>query len=102
MIGIQNAAFISSLINSFVGMEIETHRVNPSGELSTQPYPAGLLDEKKHHFIKNDFLETQSELITPPEADTKQAMTYLGPITRRLEVPLPMMNISGHIVCRPS
>lgn len=78
MIGIQNAAFISSLINSFVGMEIETHRVNPSGELSTQPYPAGLLDEKKHHFIKNDFLETQSELITPPEADTKQAMTYLG------------------------
>jgi glutamate--cysteine ligase len=78
MIRIKNATYIASLINSFVGLEVETHRINTDGGLSTHPYPSGLLDEKKHHFIKNDFLETQSELITPPEENTHRGLTYLG------------------------
>lgn len=78
MIRMKSANYIASLINSFVGLEVETHRINGTGGLSKHPYPTGLLDEKKHHFIKNDFLETQSELITPPESNTKQGLTDLG------------------------
>ncbi|GHP14213.1 glutamate--cysteine ligase [Lentilactobacillus fungorum] len=69
---------IPDLINSKVGLEVETHRINEHGELSRNDYPKGLLDEKQHHFIKNDFLETQSELITPPTTTTTQALKYLG------------------------
>ncbi|WP_243686304.1 hypothetical protein [Lentilactobacillus rapi] len=46
---------VSDLINSTVGLEVETHRINAKGELSRYDYPHGLLDEKQHHFIKNDF-----------------------------------------------
>lgn len=69
---------VSDLINSTVGLEVETHRINARGELSRHDYPHGLLDEKQHHFIKNDFLETQSELITPPTTTTQRALNYLG------------------------
>lgn len=74
----QSNSKISDLINVKVGLEVETHRINKDGELSHNDYPHGLLDEKKHHFIKNDFLETQSELITPPTTTTAKTLKYLG------------------------
>ncbi|MDM7517372.1 hypothetical protein QUF07_11715, partial [Lentilactobacillus sp. TOM.63] len=46
---------VSDLINSTVGLEVETHRINARGELSRHDYPHGLLDEKQHHFIKKLF-----------------------------------------------
>ncbi len=65
-------------VNSLVGLEVESHRVSPDGKLSMLPYPKALGDEKKHHFIKNDFLETQSEMITPPVSSSGDALKYLG------------------------
>lgn len=69
---------VSDFINSTVGLEVETHRIDSKGELSHQSYPQGLLNEKQHKFIKNDFLETQSELITPPTKTTVKGLKYLG------------------------
>lgn len=74
----KQAKEVSDFINSTVGLEVETHRINRNGELSHQSYPKGLLNERKHHFIKNDFLETQSELITPPTKTTLKGLKYLG------------------------
>ncbi len=74
----KQAKTISDFINSTVGLEVETHRIDGNGELSCQPYPQGLLNERQHHFIKNDFLETQSELITPPTKTTMKGLKYLG------------------------
>nr|WP_252892973.1 hypothetical protein [Lentilactobacillus otakiensis] len=51
----KQAKEVSDFINSTVGLEVETHRINRNGELSHQSYPKGLLNERKHHFIKNDF-----------------------------------------------
>ncbi|WP_288530275.1 hypothetical protein [uncultured Secundilactobacillus sp.] len=42
------------------------------------PYPSQLADQQQHHCIKNDFLQTQSELITPPTASSRLALQYLG------------------------
>lgn len=69
---------VTDFINSTVGLEVETHRIDGKGRLSIESYPHGLLNEKKHHFIKNDFLETQSELITPPTKTTLKGLKYLG------------------------
>lgn len=74
----KQAKDVSDFINSTVGLEVETHRINKNGELSHKSYPKGLLNERKHHFIKNDFLETQSELITPPTKTTVKGLKYLG------------------------
>lgn len=69
---------VSDFINSTVGLEVETHRIDSKGELSHQSYPQGLLNEKQHKFIKNDFLETQSELITPPTKTTVKVFRSLS------------------------
>lgn len=74
----KQAKEVSDFINSTVGLEVETHRINKSGQLSHKSYPKGLLNERQHHFIKNDFLETQSELITPPTKTTLKGLKYLG------------------------
>ncbi len=49
---------VSDFINSTVGLEVETHRIDSKGELSHQSYPQGLLNEKQHKFIKMIFGNT--------------------------------------------
>ena len=78
VIMMKQAKQVSDFINSTIGLEVETHRINGKGELSHKAYTHGLLNERQHHFIKNDFLETQSELITPPTKTTLKGLKYLG------------------------
>lgn len=69
---------VAQVVNGLVGIEVEMHRATTTGQLSQFPYPTGLADQREHHFIKNDFLQTQSELITPATASTTKTLQYLG------------------------
>lgn len=48
-----------------MGLEIEMQRVDETGEMSREPYPAAAGDEQTNPWITNDFLETMSEVVTP-------------------------------------
>ena len=60
-----------------MGIEVEMHRIDDTGNLSQEPYPASIGDEKTNHWITTDFLETMSEIVTPPAAYALDAMHYL-------------------------
>ncbi len=60
-----------------MGLEIEMHRVDDTGNLSQEPYPAALGDETTNPWITTDYLETMSEVVTPPAAYALDAMHYL-------------------------
>ncbi|EEI20764.1 Glutathione biosynthesis bifunctional protein GshAB [Lentilactobacillus hilgardii] len=71
-----------------MGLEIEMQRVDETGELSQEPYPAGAGDEQINPWITNDFLETMSEVVTPPAAHALDAMHYLYGINNALRTAL--------------
>ncbi|PIO82515.1 glutamate--cysteine ligase [Loigolactobacillus backii] len=60
-----------------MGIEVEMHRIDENGRLSKEPYPNNLGDQAENQFIKNDFVQTQLEVITPPIAHSVSAMNYL-------------------------
>lgn len=60
-----------------VGLEIEMQRIDGSGQLSQEPYPAGIGDEQTNPWITNDFLETMSETVTPSAKHSLDAIHYL-------------------------
>jgi len=47
------------------GLEVERHRIGVDGYLSAAPYPAMLGQQSANPYIKNDYFNTQSEVITP-------------------------------------
>lgn len=71
-----------------MGLEIEMQRVDETGELSQEPYPAGAGDEKTNPWITNDFLETMSEVVTPPASHALDAMHYLFSLNNALRTAL--------------
>ena len=60
-----------------MGIEVEMHRVNADASLSTRPYPSAIGSQRKNKYIKNDFLQMQTEIITPTTAHSIDAMHYL-------------------------
>lgn len=60
-----------------MGIEVEMHRVNSAGELSDRPYPQAIGSQRRNKYIKNDFLQIQTEIITPTTAHSVDAMHYL-------------------------
>lgn len=71
-----------------MGLEIEMQRVDETGQLSQETYPAAAGDEKTNPWITNDFLETMSEVVTPPAAHALDAMHYLYSINTALRTAL--------------
>lgn len=71
-----------------MGLEIEMQRVDETGQLSQEPYPAAAGDERINPWITNDFLETMSEVVTPPAAHALDAMHYLFSINNALRTAL--------------
>ncbi|BAP86496.1 glutamate--cysteine ligase [Paucilactobacillus hokkaidonensis JCM 18461] len=71
-----------------MGLEIEMQRVDENGDLSKEPYPAGVGDERTNPWVTNDFLETMSEVVTPPAAHALDAMHYLFSINNALRTAL--------------
>lgn len=60
-----------------MGIEVEMHRVDTTGHLSNRPYPKAVGNQRKNKYIKNDFLQMQTEIITPTTSHSSDAMNYL-------------------------
>ncbi|WP_288527917.1 glutamate--cysteine ligase [uncultured Secundilactobacillus sp.] len=71
-----------------MGLEIEMQRVDETGELSREPYPAAAGDEQTNPWITNDFLETMSEVVTPAASHALDAMHYLYSLNNALRAAL--------------
>lgn len=54
------------LCKSFLGIEVEEHRVDHNGKLSREPHPQKLGSRTHHPYLQSDFSESQSEIITAP------------------------------------
>lgn len=67
-----------------MGLEIEMQRVDEDGQISREPYPAAIGDEKTNPWITNDFLETMAEMVTPSAQHALDAMHYLYVINNAL------------------
>lgn len=59
------------------GIEKESLRVTPDGQLSQRPHPVALGSPLTHPHITTDFSEAQLELITEPLDDPAAALTQL-------------------------
>lgn len=64
------------------GIERETLRVNPDGDLATTPHPLGLGSALTHPQITTDYSESLLEFITPAEHDIAVALKQLDAIHR--------------------
>lgn len=60
-----------------MGLEVEMHRIDDTGEISQEPYPASIGDETTNPWITTDYLETMTEVVTPAAAYALDAMHYL-------------------------
>lgn len=60
-----------------MGLEIEMQRIDSTGNISQEPYPATIGDQKTNPWITNDFLQTMPEVVTPAAKHALDAMHYL-------------------------
>jgi glutamate--cysteine ligase len=62
-----------------VGLEVESHRIQQQdGHLSQMAYPVTLGNPITHTWIKNDFGQTQSEVMTPKMASVSDTLNFLA------------------------
>ena len=64
------------------GIERETLRVTPEGQLATTPHPAALGSALTHPQITTDYSESLLEFITPAEQDIATALDELDAVHR--------------------
>lgn len=64
------------------GVEKESLRITPSGEIAQTPHPAALGSALTHPYITTDFSEALPELRTPPLSDTAEVLTFLDELHR--------------------
>lgn len=72
----QNEA-VAQTADFTMGIEIEMDRIDSQGNLSQEPYPSSIGDEKTNPWMTNDFLEVMSETVTPAADYALEAMHYL-------------------------
>ncbi|MEJ6516823.1 MAG: glutamate--cysteine ligase [Pseudomonadales bacterium] len=72
------AKFDSASLRFNRGIERETLRVDPKGNLSLQPHPAFLGSKLSHPSVTTDFSESQLELITPVSASVEETLETLS------------------------
>lgn len=60
------------LMEGKVGLELESHRIDPAGHLSQKPHPFA-----RNPYIDRDFSEAQIEINTPPMDSVKEAAAFL-------------------------
>lgn len=71
-----------------MGLEVEMQRVDETGNVSQEPYPAAIGDEKTNPWLTNDYLETMPEMVTPAASHSLDAMHYLYKINNALRAAL--------------
>jgi glutamate--cysteine ligase len=76
---VRNAGATRDLAQLFVGLELETHRINrETGLMSENPFPKRLIALHPHAFIKNDFAQSQAEIVTQTLNSAELALDYLA------------------------
>lgn len=66
------------LVEGNWGVERESQRVTPEGDLALTPHPTVFGDKLKNKEITTDFSESQMELITPPFPTVEEVDHYLN------------------------
>lgn len=66
------------------GLERETLRVTPTGELATTGHPETLGSALTHKWITTDFAEALLEFITPVDGDIDHMLTFMRDIHRHV------------------
>jgi len=72
-----NSGQAGLLADGRIGLEKESLRVTPEGQLSQRPHPEALGSPLTHPHITTDYSEALAELITPPLGDASQALAAL-------------------------
>jgi glutamate--cysteine ligase len=76
---VRSAGATRDLAQLFVGLELETHRINrDTGLMSEKPFPKRLIALHPHAFIKNDFAQSQAEIVTQTLNTAELALDYLA------------------------
>lgn len=68
------------LLQGNFGLELESQRITPAGDLALTPHPSQFGDKCKNPRITTDFAESQVEMITPPFGSVREAYTALQAI----------------------
>ena len=63
--------------NGRIGLEKESLRVSPEGGIAHTSHPRTLGSALAHPYITTDYSEALTELITPPLADSAEALAFL-------------------------
>ena len=79
---------VATLFDFNLGLEVEMHRIDQNGSFSCAPYPKQLGNAQFNQWITTDFLETMSEIVTPPTTDPSKALQYLTSINGLLRASL--------------
>lgn len=67
---------------SRIGLEKESLRVTPDGDIAETPHPRALGSALTHRYITTDFSEALLEFITPPYVDARDAVKCMNDIHR--------------------
>ncbi|WP_413627020.1 glutamate-cysteine ligase family protein [Fructilactobacillus vespulae] len=74
----------ATMMDVRMGLEVEMHRVAKDGKVSKNEFPTELGNQQENHHIKNDFLNSQSELITPTANNSAEAVRDLTALNHTL------------------
>lgn len=75
-----NAGNAKLLSDGNIGLEKESLRVSPEGSISRAKHPPALGSALTNKYITTDYSEAQTEAITPPFSDSRDALAFLGDI----------------------
>jgi glutamate--cysteine ligase len=70
----------SLLAQGNFGIELESQRITPSGDLALTPHPSVFGDKAENPYITTDFSESQIEMITPPLKSVEETYKSLEEI----------------------
>lgn len=73
------------LIKGNFGLELESQRITPLGDLALTPHPLIFGDKCQNPRITTDFAESQVEMITPPYGSVSEAYASLQKIRTEVE-----------------
>jgi glutamate--cysteine ligase len=80
--GVINARAKGALQGGLKGVERESLRVTPKGQISRTPHPRALGSALTNEHITTDYSEALIELVTPPFAHTWELVQYLADLHR--------------------
>jgi glutamate--cysteine ligase len=87
--GIINSRAQGALQGGLKGVERESLRVTPAGQISRGPHPRALGSALTNEHVTTDYSEALIELVTPPFAHTWELVQYLAELHRFVYTNLP-------------